>query len=50
MRCWQDGRLILEQSVKALPADATSRRSLRDARTGSDIVAFDFRNAFCLIR
>ena len=48
LKCWQDGRLIVETRIQALPAHAASVYSMRDGNSGSAIYAFDLQRAFCL--
>ena len=48
--CWQNGELILEQSVIAPKDKVTDYRLLHSPTRGTDMLAFDFKNAFCFIK
>ncbi len=48
--CWQNGELILEQSVIAPKDKVTDIRLLHSTKSGVDMLAFDFKNAFCFIK
>jgi hypothetical protein len=50
MKCWQDGKLIIDQPVKSLPPDAQRRSTMINAHSGTDVYAFDFKNAMCIIK
>jgi hypothetical protein len=50
MKCWQDGKLIIDQPVKALPADAQKNSTMTNAATGTSVYAFDFKNAMCIVK
>jgi hypothetical protein len=50
MKCWQDGKLIIDQPVKALPSDAKKGHAMTSSTTGTDVYAFDFRNAMCIVK
>jgi hypothetical protein len=52
MRCWQHGRLMLEQCVPGLPSDP-SRSPLKVSssdRQGQPVYMAEMRDATCLIR
>lgn len=51
MRCWQHGRLMLEQTLRELPAD--DRHPMRESgsdRHGHPVYVAEAGNATCLIR
>ena len=51
MRCWQHGRLLLEQDLRELPAD--ERHPIRESgsdRHGQPVYVTEVGNATCLIR
>jgi hypothetical protein len=48
LKCWQDGRLIVETRIQELPAHAASVYAMRDGNSGAAIYAFDLQRAFCL--
>ena len=48
--CWQNGELILEQPVIAPKDKVTDIRLLHSPKNGIDMLAFDFKNAFCFIK
>lgn len=48
LKCWQDGRLIVETRIQELPSHAASVHTMRDASSGAAIYAFDLQRAFCL--
>lgn len=48
LKCWQEGRLIVETRIQELPPHAASVHAMRDARSGTAIYAFDLQRAFCL--
>lgn len=48
--CWQYGKLIMEQPVIAPKNKITDSRLLHNPETGAEILALDFKNAFCLIK
>lgn len=50
MSCWQNGELILEQSVIAPKDKVTDMRLLQNPAKDLDMLAFDFKNAFCFIK
>lgn len=50
MKCWQDGKLIIDQPVKSLPADAQKGVTMTNATNGKEMYAFDFKNAMCIIK
>jgi hypothetical protein len=50
MKCWQDGKLIIDQPVKSLPADAQKGSTMTNANTGNQVYAFDFKNAMCIVK
>jgi hypothetical protein len=50
MKCWQDGKLIIDQPVKSLPADAQKGSTMTNAASGKDVYAFDFKNAMCIVK
>jgi hypothetical protein len=51
LRCWQNGRLLFEQSVATLPADA-GRSTRLQAKDGASepVIVYETRNATCLAR
>jgi hypothetical protein len=52
MRCWQQGRLLFEQDLDALPAEGT-RYTLKisgEDRYGHPVYVAETSNATCLIR
>lgn len=49
MKCWQNGRLLIDKAVQIIPTEAESSRRLIDAETGSEIITFDLKNAMCMI-
>lgn len=52
MRCWQQGRLLFEENLAALPADGT-RYTLKISgtdRDGRPVYVAETGNATCLIR
>jgi hypothetical protein len=52
MRCWQQGRLLFEQDLDALPAEGT-RYTLKisgEDRNGRPVYVAETSNATCLIR
>jgi len=48
--CWQNGELILEQAVIAPRGKVNDLRLLQSPFRGVDMLAFDFKNAFCFIK
>jgi hypothetical protein len=48
LRCWQRGVLINERIVLSLPPESKSVKPLTDSQ-GASIVAFDMKNATCMI-
>ena len=50
MRCWQNGMLILEQSVLAPKNKLTDYRLLQNPDKKNGILSLDFKNAFCYIK
>ena len=50
MRCWQNGILILEQTVLAPKNRLTDYRLLKNPDKNTDILALDYKNAFCYIK
>jgi hypothetical protein len=50
MKCWQEGKLIIDQPVKSLPADAQKGSTMTNASTGNAVYAFDFKNAMCIVK
>ncbi len=50
MKCWQEGKLIIDQPVKAPPSDTQKGATMTNAMTGSTVYAFDFKNAMCVIK
>lgn len=48
LKCWQEGRLIVETRIQELPPHAASVQTMRDAISGSAIYAFDLQRAFCV--
>ena len=50
LKCWQEGRLIVETNVQELPRRVSAVQAMRDATTGSEIYAFDLQRAFCLVQ
>ena len=50
MKCWQEGKLIIDQPVKSPPADAQKGSTMTNPTTGSVVYAFDFKNAMCLVK
>ncbi len=50
MKCWQDGKLIIDQPVKVLPSEAKNGTTLVNADTGTPMHTFDFRNALCVVK
>jgi hypothetical protein len=51
LRCWQDGRLIFEQAVATLPAEAgrSTRIQAKDAAR-EPVIVYETRNATCMAR
>ena len=51
LRCWQDGKLIFEQSVATLPADA-GRSTRLQSKDGAQepVIVYETRNATCMAR
>lgn len=49
MKCWQNGRLLIDKAVQIIPTEAESSRRLIDAETGFEIITFDLKNAMCMI-
>ncbi len=51
LRCWQNGRLLFEQAVAALPADA-GRSTRLQAKDGArePVIVYETRNATCMAR
>ena len=50
MNCWQYGKLILEQTVIAPKDKITDMRMLHNPETGEQMMLFDFKTAFCIIK
>ena len=50
LSCWQNGELILDLPVIAPRNKVTDLRLLHSAKHGGDMVALDFKNAFCFIK
>jgi hypothetical protein len=50
MTCWQYGKLILEQPVIPPKDKATDILMLHNPQSGKEILAIDFKSAFCLIK
>jgi hypothetical protein len=50
MRCWQEGRLILQRSLARLPQSAAAQSVELDQGDGVSIQLFDLRNATCLVQ
>lgn len=52
LRCWQNGRLLFEQSVAALPAEAGRGSSRIHAKDGAQepVIVYETRNATCMAR
>lgn len=48
--CWQNGELIFEQSVIAPKDKITDMRLLQSPKSGVEMLALDFKNAFCFIK
>ena len=48
--CWQNGELIFEQSVLAPKDKVTDIRLLHNPTKNADMIALDFKNAFCFIK
>ena len=51
LRCWQNGRLLFEQAVAALPADA-GRSTRLQSKDGAQepVIVYETRNATCMAR
>lgn len=49
LRCWQEGRLVVDQAVKALPKTTSNVFTIQDRDTGHDIYTFDLKNALCIV-
>jgi hypothetical protein len=49
LRCWQDGRLVVDQAVRALPKTTANVFTIQDRDTGNDIYTFDLKNALCIV-
>lgn len=49
LRCWQDGRLVVDQAVRALPKTTSNVFTIQDKDTGNDIYTFDLKNALCIV-
>lgn len=50
LSCWQNGDLIFELPVIAPKDKVTDIRLLRSTKSGIDMLALDFKNAFCFIK
>lgn len=50
LSCWQNGELILDLPVIAPKDKVTDLRLLRSTKSGVDMLALDFKNAFCFIK
>lgn len=50
MSCWQFGNLLIEQPVVAPKEKSADTRTIHNPQTGKDMLAIDFKNAFCFIR
>ena len=50
MRCWQNGILILEQSVLAPKDKLTDYRLMQNPDKKNSISSLDFKNALCYIQ
>lgn len=52
LRCWQFGRLIIDEPITELPADpgAGLPRVRAQGPGGSPVVVYDTRNATCVVR
>lgn len=48
--CWQNGELIFEHSVVAPKDKVTDVRLLHNPAKHTDMIALDFKNAFCFIK
>ena len=48
--CWQNGELIFEQPVLAPKDKVTDIRLLHNPIKNADMIALDFKNAFCFIK
>lgn len=50
LKCWQHGRLLVDQRVTVMPAEAPVGRSrVLDAESGAELVTFDLKNALCIV-
>jgi hypothetical protein len=49
LRCWQEGRLILQRDIKSLPKLARASVDLEDAQ-GVSLQLFDLQNATCMMQ
>ena len=50
MSCWQYGKLILEQPVVVPKDKVTDMRLLHNPETREQMMLFDFKTAFCIIK
>ena len=48
--CWQNGELIFEQPVLAPKDKVVDIRLLHNPIKNADMIALDFKNAFCFIK
>jgi hypothetical protein len=48
--CWQNGELILEHAVIAPKDKVTDMRLLPSHASSPEMLAMDFKNAFCFIK
>ena len=47
LRCWQEGRLIVERPVRSVPPESLRAVQLGDGRAAMQL--YDLRNSTCLI-
>lgn len=50
MSCWQYGKLILEQPIVPPKEKSNDIRMLHNPQTGKEVLAYDFKSAFCFIK
>jgi hypothetical protein len=50
LRCWQYGRLILEETSLETAGEVQPAAPLRQAGSGTPVYLFDTRNATCLLK
>jgi hypothetical protein len=52
LRCWQNGRLLFEQAVASLPADAGHSSTRLQSKDGAQepVIVYETRNATCMAR